>query len=58
MHGFKYLRDRRKTKKLHAICLPGVGDSEIMNESQGLCEIHKSHIITTEKDLYDYLTTY
>jgi hypothetical protein len=51
--GFKYLK---AAKQLNALCLPGVGDPEIFEASHPLCEFHKTHIITTEKDLYDYLT--
>ena len=56
LNGLKYLRNKEKIKKLDAICLPGVGDTEILNASQPICEIHKSHLITSQKDLYDYLT--
>lgn len=56
-HGIKFLQDREKVKVLSAICLPGVGDSQILEASQSLCDIHKSFLITTQKDLYDYLTS-
>ena len=52
--GFKYLQS---AKRLNALCLPGVGDAEILNASQAVCEKHKSHLISTEKDLFDYLTS-
>ena len=55
--GFKYLEDREKVKQVNALCLPGVGSLEILNASNGLCKIHKTHLITTQKDLYDYLTS-
>jgi hypothetical protein len=51
--GFKHLE---KLLKLHAIALPGVGDAEILEATHRLCEIHKSPIISTQKDLFDYLT--
>jgi hypothetical protein len=54
MIGFKRLEP---LKRLHALCLPGVGDAEILEASQRLCEIHKSAIISTQKDLFDYLTS-
>ncbi len=54
MNGFKYLRG---VKQVNALCLPGVGDAEILEASYPICELHKSQIITTEKDLYDYLTS-
>lgn len=55
--GFKYLQDKEKTKQLHALCLPGVGDTEILQASHPICEKHKSVLITSQKDLYDYLTS-
>lgn len=55
--GMKYLTDANEVKKLHALCLPGVGDPLILDASRDVCFIHKSFLITTEKDLYDYLTS-
>ncbi|HLB52934.1 MAG TPA: hypothetical protein VJK48_04425 [Chlamydiales bacterium] len=52
-YGLKALRE---VHQLDAICLPGVGDSEIIAASQDLCLLHRSHLIATQKDLYDYLT--
>lgn len=54
--GLRYLEDPQKVSRLHAICLPGIGDPEIMQESLNVCGVHKSFLITTQKDLYDYLT--
>lgn len=51
--GLKYLQE----KKIHAICLPGVGDPDILQVTQNLCLLHKSLLLTTQKDLYDFLTT-
>jgi hypothetical protein len=56
-HGFKYLQDLRQTKKIHAICLPGVGDPEILMASEPVCQVHQSLLITSQKDLYDFLTS-
>ncbi len=55
--GLKYLEDRGKVKKIHAICLPGVGDPQILSASESVCQIHKSLLITNQKDLYDFLTS-
>jgi hypothetical protein len=52
MVGFKYLE---KVETLSALCLPGVGDPMILEASAPLSELHKSHLISTEKDLFDYL---
>lgn len=53
--GLKFLQNKRQIKQLHALCMPGVGDSEILNASHPICEIHKTHLLITEKDLFDYL---
>ena len=57
LHGFQYLGNKDKVQSVHAICLPGVGDTEIIQATSPLCDVHKSHLITTQKDLYDYLTS-
>lgn len=57
LHGLKYLENRNKVKQVHALCLPGVGDAEILAATQNVCEIHKSLLITNQKDFYDYLTS-
>lgn len=56
-NGLKYLEDREKVKQVHALCLPGVGDPEILSASESVCQIHKSFLITNQKDLYDFLTS-
>ena len=53
-HGFETLKHM---KQLHALCLPGVGDADILSASQELCAIHSSPLISSQKDLYDYLTS-
>lgn len=55
--GLKYLGKREKIKQLHALCLPGVGNPEILSASTEICHLHKSLLITNQKDLYDYLTS-
>jgi len=57
LHGLKTLTNQNKVERLHALCLPGVGDSKILEASHRVCDLHKSFLITTEKDLYDYLTS-
>lgn len=56
LNGLKYLQDREKVKKVNAICMPGVGDPEILQKSTSVCHIHNSFLITSQKDLYDFLT--
>jgi hypothetical protein len=52
--GLKYLEE--KSPSVNALCLPGVGDPKILDASQAVCRVHKSFLITSQKDLYDYLT--
>ncbi len=52
--GLKYLKE--KAPILNALCLPGVGDPKILDAVQEICHAHKSLLITSQKDLYDYLT--
>ena len=55
--GFKCLSDKEQIETLSAICLPGVGDLELIHASFPICELHRSLLITTQKDLYDFLTS-
>lgn len=55
--GLKYLGNRDQVKCVNAICLPGVGDPGILAATESICHIHKSFLITTQKDLYDFLTS-
>ena len=56
-NGLSYLRDKGKIKHVDALCLPGVGDPGIIKASEGVCHLHKSFLITSQKDLYDFLTS-
>jgi hypothetical protein len=53
--GLKYLE--KKENKISALCMPGVGNPTILAASQSVCDIHKSFLITNQKDLYDFLTS-
>lgn len=55
MRGLKMLQTKDIT--VSAVCMPGVGDSEIIDTSHAACQLHKTFLILTQKDLYDYLTT-
>ena len=57
LFGLKYLEDPEKIKNLNALCLPGIADPKIMKAIQNVYKIHKSFLITSEKDLFDYLTS-
>lgn len=54
--GLKTLENKEKMKMVHALCLPGVGDPEILALTKSVCYMHNSILITNQKDLYDFLT--
>lgn len=56
LRGLNLLENREEVTELSAICMPGVGSSEILDATQPLCETYKSFLIINEFDLYDYLT--
>ena len=56
--GFQLLlREKELVQKIHALCLPRVGDARILDAASSIQEAHKSFLIINEKDLYDYLTS-
>ena len=57
-NGLKYLENREQVKRIDALCLPGVGDPEILAASETISQMHKSLLITNQKDLYDFLTSH
>jgi hypothetical protein len=56
MRGIHLLKNKEAFFGLSAICMPGVGDAEIIDATSPICSLYRSLLITTEKDLYDYLT--
>jgi hypothetical protein len=54
-NGLQVLEKTQEMPPLTAICLPGVGNNEIIEATTPLCEVHQSFLILTEKDLYDFL---
>lgn len=54
--GLRFLQKQDLISQVAAICLPGVGDFEIIEAMTPLCAIYHRILITTESDLYDYLT--
>jgi hypothetical protein len=54
--GLHLLQKEHITAKLAAICLPGVGDAEIIEAIAPVCALYHSILIVNEADLYDYLT--
>ena len=57
LKGLKKL-EKSKLDGLHALCMPGVGDAAIIDATSHLTEKHHSIHITTEQDLFDYLTSH
>jgi hypothetical protein len=55
--GLHFLENRQMIPRLSAICLPGVGNSEVIHAGSDICCVHKSMLIVTESDLYDFLTS-
>jgi hypothetical protein len=56
MKGISLLKKQSDLFTLQALCLPGVGDPEVIQAATKACLLHKSILIITERDLYDYLT--
>lgn len=54
--GIHLLMKKELSSHLTAICMPGVGDAEIIEAVSPICASYRSLLITTEEDLYDYLT--
>jgi len=54
--GLRLLQKSSAQLDLAAICLPGVGDAEIIDAVSSVCELCSSLIIISQPDLYDYLT--
>lgn len=54
--GLRLLERQTLVSDIEALCLPGVGDAEIIGAIVPICELYHSLLITSEADLYDYLT--
>lgn len=54
--GLELLENQTKISPISALCLPGVGDTNIINAVSNFCIQHHSIMITSQSDLYDYLT--
>ena len=55
--GLRLLQVKEAIPLLSAIYIPGIGDTELIQEVSDVCHIHKSLLVITQKDLYDYLTS-
>lgn len=55
--GIRLLEMKELFHSLTAICMPGVGDAEIIGDISSVCNLHRSVLITTARDFYDFMTT-
>ncbi len=56
IRGVKLLDNYGKKMGISAICMPGVGDLQIIEAIAPICVSLKTILVLSEKDLYDYLT--
>ena len=56
LKGLGFLQNKDAFPSLAGICMPGVGNHELLAAAKPVCEMHQSCLIISEKDLYDYLT--
>ena len=54
--GLRLLQNQTYVSGIDALCMPGVGNSEIIAAITPVCELYHSLLITNESDFYDYLT--
>jgi len=54
--GIHLLKNQEVISKIAAICIPGVGNNEIIEAVVPVCAVYHSILVITESDLYDYLT--
>lgn len=54
--GLKLLERQDVIPHVEAIGIPGVGNSEIIHAMTPFCLVYHSILLTTEADLFDYLT--
>jgi len=55
IQGIRLLQDCEQRLHVEAICLPGVGDPRIIEMVEPFCIKHRSVLMMSERDLYDYL---
>ena len=56
MQGMRVLDNHNIIRDLSAICIPGVGDQEIIEAASNICLKRSSLLVVSDKDLYDFLT--
>lgn len=53
--GLQMLEDQAAFGRLEAIAIPGVGNSDIIHAMTPICIQHKSILLLTERDFFDYM---
>lgn len=56
LKGLSLLETKEGVPSVSAICLPGVGNGDIIEATTPVCQTHRSFLIVSERDFYDYLT--
>lgn len=56
--GLKYLEKTSLLEGIVAVGLPGVGNQELLGAVSSLCNKSKSPLLLTERDFYDYITSF
>ena len=56
--GAKNILNKREPFQCEAVCLPGVGDREIIDFVDPILKKWDAILVTTAPDLYDYLTSF
>lgn len=56
LKGLHQLENQHLFSNIKAIGMPGVGDGEIIQASESFCNQYNSILVTSEADLYDFLT--
>jgi len=57
LKGLQLLKSEKLMPHIAALCLPGVGDRQLIDRVLDLCKTNSSILILSEPDLYDYLTS-
>lgn len=55
-YGAELLEKGILIPSISAICAPGVGDPKVVTRISKVCQLYESVLVTSEADLYDYLT--
>lgn len=56
LSGLNFLENKQLFPDIAALCLPGVGNKEIIRATDPICSLYQSFLILSDKDLYDFLT--